>query len=109
MLKLLGYIAVVGALTAAVSIAIIKPSPALDLNVTFGPYLREAVPPPPDARVIHIPRDESPEAIARRRLWLRVCQPRVWIGGDGVGRYVYGPDCPDGVVVNRWMEVSDDD
>lgn len=96
--------------TAGFMAAAILSARAAELNITIGGprYLREAVAPPPDARIIHVPRDESPEAIERRAEWLRICQPRLWAGPDGVSRYVYGAACPNGVIVNTWREVPRD-
>lgn len=83
-------------------------APAAEINITTGPrVLREPIV-QPNTRIIHVPTDESPEAVERRAEWRRVCDPRIWVGPDGIGRYVYGPNCPNGYIINTWREVPND-
>lgn len=91
-------------IAAAIIVTAARKAPAAELNITIGPPLRVQ----PDARVVHVLPDESPEAVDRRATWHRVCAPRIWVGPDGIGRYVYGPNCPNGYIINTWMEVPND-
>lgn len=95
-------------LAAGIIMSAARKAPAADLHVTYGPReLREPIT-QPNARVIHVPTDESPEARDRRALWRLMCDPRIFVGPDGIGRYVFGPNCPNGYIVNTWMEVPND-
>lgn len=95
-------------LAGAIIVTAARKAPAADIHVTYGPrVLREPIM-QPNSRVIQVPTDESPEAVQRRALWRLVCDPRIFVGPDGIGRYVYGPNCPNGYIVNTWMEVPND-
>lgn len=92
-------------LAAGIIMSAARKAPAAELNITIETRVPVVQPNP---RVIQLPTDESPEAVDRRSTWHRVCAPRIWIGPDGIGRYVYGPNCPNGYIINTWMEVPND-
>lgn len=79
---------------------------ALDLNVTFGPReLREAVPAPPNAKIIIVdPMRQINED--RDAAWIRDCEPWVVVGADGVARYTYKqPGCEYGALPGTTWKV----
>ena len=45
--------------------------------------------PSAEAKIIHVPRDTSPEAAERERQWLNVCDPSFRRDRFGVEHYVY--------------------
>lgn len=95
-------------LAAGIIMSAARKAPADELHITIGPrVLREPIV-QPDARIIRVLPDDSQEARERRAEWHRVCEPRIWVGPDGVGRYVYGPNCPNGYIINTWLEVPND-
>jgi hypothetical protein len=51
------------------------------------------------AKIIHVPEDTSPEAVARREKWEAYCAPTPHVDEFGVTRFTYAhPRCEYGVV-----------